>query len=134
MERKRDAKLFLFYVNINYRIFHVYNNLLLATSGVVVVDVDKMPVPFPISLAGNDVVVVVAVIAAVSFALAADTFVVAPTFSSPTPFVKLAEESVAKAIAVDSDAFAEFAVVAAAAAAAAAAFFSSAAKRSFFFV
>lgn len=131
MERKRDAKLFLFYVNINYRIFHVYNNLLLATSGVVVVDVDKMPVPFPPSLAGNDVVVVV--IAVVSFELAADTFVAAPPFTSPIPFVKLADESVAKPI-VDSDAFAEFAVVAVAAAAAAAAFFSSIAKRSFFFV
>lgn len=53
-------KLFLFYVNINYRIFHVYNNLLLATSGVVdvVVEVDKVAVPFPTSFNDVDAVAV----------------------------------------------------------------------------
>lgn len=50
MKRKKMQKLFLFYVNINYRIFHVYNNLLLATSGVVDEVVDKDAVPFPSSL------------------------------------------------------------------------------------
>lgn len=48
-KKKRCKKLFLFYVNINYRIFHVYNNLLLATSGVVGVVV-KVAVPFPASI------------------------------------------------------------------------------------
>lgn len=54
-KRKKMQKLFLFYVNINYRIFHVYNNLLLATSGVVDVAVveDKFAVPFSASF--NDV-------------------------------------------------------------------------------
>lgn len=45
MKRKKMQKLFLFYVNINYRIFHVYNNLLLATIGVVDDDVVVAKLP-----------------------------------------------------------------------------------------